>query len=207
MTGPLNAKDYRLQESVRLKRENDELREEVKGLRKFVHSMTAMYDAADSIRYDSQLYPFLRSTLVEAMKILNAPDGSLALIDDETDELVFVIVVGELEDTMTDHRMPMDDGIAGWVVRHAKPALVKNCRTDPRFYSGIDEVYSFRTHSMVAAPLIGDRKVYGVIEILNHQGDEAFDDSDLALLKLLCRGAGEVLADIDRLPTDEEQSR
>lgn len=204
MTGPLNPKDYRLQEAARLRRENRELQEELTGLRKFVESMTAMYDAADKIRYDSQLYPFLRRTLEQAMKILNAPDGSLALLDDETNEMVFVLVVGDLEGKLTDHRMAVNEGIAGWVVRNAKPALVQNCRTDPRFYQGIDDVYAFNTHSMIAAPLIGDRKVYGVIEILNRQGDESYSESDLALLKLMCRGVGEVLADIDRLPQPDE---
>src|SRR5690606_15357430 len=101
------------------------------------------------------------------MKLLNAPDGTLALVDDETDELDFVIVNGALSEELTDHRIPKTEGIAGWVVRNAKPTLVRDVRLDQRFYTGVDDRFSFKTQSIAAAPLIGDGKVYGLVEVLN----------------------------------------
>jgi adenylate cyclase len=201
VTSPLNPNAFRAQEAKRLMKENEELREEIDGLRKFVGSLDNLYNAADKFKDDSELLNFLRGTLRTAMTILNAPDGSLALLDEDTQELVFVIVVGELADQMTNQRMALDKGVAGWVVRNAKATLVRDVRRDPRFYSGHDERFSFHTQSIAAAPLLGNRKVYGMVEVLNKPGTEPFSDADMVLLKLFCRATGEALANIERMPT------
>lgn len=196
----VNPSAFLQRENQRLMDENRALNEEVQNLRNFVAALTHLYDAADKFHNDSELFPTLRTILLRAMHILNAPDGSLLLLDDETNELVFVIVEGSLSTKLTNHRIPADEGVAGWVVKHSQPTLVRNTQLDPRFSSKIDTSFTFKTQSIAAAPLIGDRKVYGVIEVLNQPGTEPFSDSDLALLQLLCRAAGEALALIDRLP-------
>ena len=199
---PRNAQNFVQQENTRLKDENEALKSEVRSLRQFVLSLDRLYNVTDTFKDDSHLFPFLRSTLANAMKLLNAPDGSLALLDEERQELVFVIVVGELSDSLTNQRMPVNEGIAGWVVRNSKPALVPDVRRDPRFFSGIDDTHKFKTLSIAAAPLIGSGKTFGMIEILNHQGNEPFTTNDLGLLKLLCRAGGEALAYIDQMPQE-----
>lgn len=195
---PRNSGDFQRKEIERLRTENADLGAQVHQHRAFVTALNSLYEMTDRIKSDSELFPFLKDTLRNAMRLLNAPDGSLALYDDEAKELVFVIVIGELSDQLTDHRMPASEGIAGWVVRNGKPALVRNTQTDPRFYNKVDDTFTFQTQSIAAAPLIGNRKVYGLVEVLNQPGDAPFSDNDLALLKLFCRVAGEALADIDR---------
>lgn len=200
MAEPTNPKAFRTQEIKRIQRERSDLEDEVSRLRKFVQSLDELYEASDNFKDDSELFGFLRDTLSNAMKLLNAPDGTLALLDDETDELVFVIVNGALSDELTDHRMPKTEGVAGWVVRNAKPTLVRDVRLDPRFYTGVDERFSFKTQSIAAAPLIGDGKVYGLVELLNQPGDEPFSSNDMGILKLFCRAVGEALHNIAEKP-------
>lgn len=192
-------------ENLQLKKDNKELEEEVHNLRNFVAALTQLYVAADQFHDDSELFPTLRTILNQAMHILNAPDGSLLLLDDETGELVFVIVEGSMADKLTNHRIPGDEGIAGWVIAHRQPTLVRNTGTDTRFSNRVDTSFTFKTQSIAAAPLLGDRKVYGVIEVLNQPGTEPFSENDLGLLQLLCRAAGEALALIDRLAEAEPQ--
>lgn len=197
---PRNAKNFIQQENAKLKEENEALKNEVRSLRQFVLSLDRLYNITDSFRDDSQLFPLLRNTLGNAMKLLNAPDGSLALLDEDKQELAFVIVIGQLSDELTNQRISAKEGIAGWVVRNAKPALVPDVRRDPRFFSGVDDSYKFKTQSIAAAPLVGNGKTFGIIEVLNHAGNEPFTTNDLGLLKLLCRAAGEALAYIDQMP-------
>ncbi len=183
-------------ENTRLKEENDRLRQEVSSLREFVEIINTL--KARTIKSDSELLPLLNEILVKALKLLNAPDGSLLLLDDETNELVFVIVHGAKARDLLDYHIPADQGIAGWVVRHAKPTLVRDVRTDIRFSHTVDEQFKFTTQSIAAAPLIGEGKVYGVVEALNKPGDQPFSENDVALLELVCHFAGERLAVIDR---------
>jgi transcriptional regulator with GAF, ATPase, and Fis domain len=186
-------------ENARLQAENEHLQEELRNLREFVAVLNDLTQTTRGITRDEELLPLLEKIFVKAMNLLNAPDGSLMILDDETDELVFVLVKGSLAANLSGYRIPAHEGIAGWVVDNGEPCLVRDVRRDPRFSNTIDDQFTFRTQSIAAAPLIGDRKVYGVLEALNQPGDEPFSDNDLALLGLLCRFAGEALADIDRL--------
>jgi GAF domain-containing protein len=190
-------------ENARLQDENERLTEELRNLRDFVQILNDLTQATTTISSDAELLPLLESIFTKALKLMNAPDGSLMLLDDENDELVFVLVRGTLAANLEGYRIPAGEGIAGWVVQNATPTLVRDVRRDPRFSQTIDEQFTFRTQSIVAAPLVGDRQVYGVIEALNKPGDEPFNDTDLALLGLLCRFAGEALADIERVSPPE----
>jgi len=46
--------------------------------------------------------------------------------------------------------------------------------------------------------------VYGLVELLNKPGDEPFSATDMGILKLFCRAAGDALAKIDNMKTDKE---
>jgi GAF domain-containing protein len=190
-------------ENVRLKDENDALRREVHTLRDFVAIINDLSDRASSLKDDAELMPLLNDIFIKALKLLNAPDGSLALLDRDKNELVFVLVLGELSDELTGFRMPADEGIAGWVIENAQPTLVRDVRRDTRFFANVDEQFKFQTQSVLAAPLIGDGHVLGMIEALNQPGDQPFSELDLALLKLICRIAGEELANIERRPVGD----
>lgn len=185
-------------ENVRLKEENDALKEELRDLREFVLIIDELSKKADGIKDDSELLPLLRDILTRVLDLLDAPDGSLALLDEDKNELVFVIVLGTLASDLTGYRIPADEGIAGWVMKNREVALVRDVRRDTRFFADVDTEFKFRTQSIAAAPLIGNDKVYGVVEALNQPGDQPFSDSDVSLLKLLCRFAGEALANIER---------
>jgi GAF domain-containing protein len=187
-------------ENTRLLDENRALKNEVVSLRDFVRAVSDLYEVANHFQDDSQLYPLLSRVFKQAMHLCNAPDGSLSLLDDETNELVFIIVQGKLSEQMLNYRMPANEGIIGWVVQHREPALVRNAATDPRFSNRTDQTFMFNTQSILAVPLLGEGKIFGVVELLNQPGDVPFSDSDLALVTLLCRAAGQVLAFVDRLP-------
>lgn len=183
-------------ENARLQDENDDLQEEVRTYREFMRILNELSRPA-KIKSDKDLLPMIKGIFNKALHLLDAPDGSLCLYDEDTDELVFMVVHGALEATLTGYRLPADEGIAGWVFQEAEPALVRDVRRDNRFSHMIDDEFKFSTQSIAAAPLIGNRKVFGVIEALNQPGDVPFSDSDLVLLNLLCRVAGERLADIE----------
>jgi GAF domain-containing protein len=185
-------------ENARLQAENERLQEELKSLREFVQVLNDLSEQAKAATSDDALMPMLETTFAKALGILNAPDGSLMLLDEDTQELVFILVRGALAGDLKGYRVAAGDGIAGWVINHRQATLVRDVRRDPRFSEAVDAAFKFRTQSIAAAPLLGDGKVYGLIEALNQPGDEPFSDSDLALLSLLCRFAGELLADVER---------
>lgn len=180
----------------RLRAENDTLRNELYGLRQFVQSLQSLADAELKFQSNEDLLRLMREIVQLTLDLLSAPDGSLSLLDPATGELEFVIVQGGarfLEGT----RLKPGEGIAGWVATHGKPVTVRDVRTDPRFSSRIDQITQTQTKSIAAAPLVGNGRVLGVVEVLNQPGDDPFGGLDQALLGLFCRFAGEALANIE----------
>lgn len=185
-------------ENARLREENEHLKEELWSLREFARILNELGEQSRRVTDDSELLPMLNDILLKTLALLDAPDGSLALLDESTNELVFVLVCGKLAADLEGYRMPANEGIAGWVVQNQEAVFVRDARRDERFFANVDDQFKFNTQSILAAPLIGDGKVLGVIEALNQPGDEPFSESDMELLKLLCWFAGEALANIER---------
>jgi GAF domain-containing protein len=93
--------------------------------------------------------------------------------------------------------------VAGWVAEHRQPTIVEDPRHDSRFFQEVDSALNFRTHSLLAAPIIGQGRLLGVIEVLNKDLGRSFSSDDLTLLTLLCRYAGELLHSLERQARDQ----
>lgn len=185
---------YLRQETARLSAENDDLRKEVQALRQYVQGMQNLVEAVGTWDPQSEVMPLLDRILFNALDVLDAKDGSLLVLDDDTNELVFVLARGDVEETkLLGLRIPEGQGIAGWVAKNVKPAIVNNPSKDPRFLPSVDKMFNFTTESVLAAPIVGGGRVMGVIEVLNKHSGDAFQPADQTLLTLLCHFAGEVL--------------
>ena len=184
-------------ENIDLKEENERLQVEVLALREYLQGLRALQQEAQAITSAQELESFLSKVLYTALKAMDAANGSLLLVDDNTDELVFAVVKGTIQSELRGYRIPKTAGVAGWVATHAEPLLVGRARLDDRFYSRIDETFGFETTSLVCAPLLGQDKVIGVIEVLNKFSQEAFNEVDLDLLTILAHIAAEAIERVE----------
>jgi GAF domain-containing protein len=184
-------------ENIDLKEENERLQEEVLALREYLRGLQALQQDAQAITSAQDLELFLSKVIYTALKAMDAADGSLMLVDYDTDELVFVVVKGMLQSTLQGYRFPKTAGVAGWVATHAEPLIVGNPQLDDRFYSRIDEAFGFETISLICVPLLSQDKVIGVMEVLNKFSQRAFDEVDLDLLTILAHIAAEAIERVE----------
>ena len=173
------------QENARLQQEQQLLTGEAQALRRYVRALQRLQGTVQHFTPEKDILALLDETLECALALLDATDGSLMLVDEESDELVFVLVHGAVRETLTGHRFDRRKGIAGWVAEHGEPAIVSNVRTDTRFLADMDERFGFITRSLVAVPLAARGKVMGVIEVLNKRSGEDFTTDDASLLSIL----------------------
>ncbi len=131
----------------------------------------------------------LLDTMEMASLILDAMAASLMLIREETQELVLEIVHGEAGETVRMVRSKVGEGIAGWVARHGKPALVNDVEKDPRFNPKVDSRTGVLTKSLLCVPLQIRGKTIGVLEVINKRTGEGFDQEDLKLLSTIAAQA------------------
>ena len=116
------------QENTRLQEKNKALHTENLKLRRYMDALNDLYWATHQISSEKNLLELLDKILYNAMSVLGAEGGSLLLLDDETDELVFVVVHGDVGDKLNGYRMGSGVGIAGWVATHREPLIVNNPR-------------------------------------------------------------------------------
>ena len=115
---------------------------------------------------------------------MRAGASSVLMLDAKRNKLVFVAAVGDRGDALVGEEFDAQLGIAGYVARTAEPVMVGNARDDKRFFSGIDDMSSFRTESLIAAPMIHKSDVVGVVEVLNPIDGRCFAQPDLDLLRI-----------------------
>lgn len=173
------------QQSAQLREENKELAAEVDALRHYIRSLQRFQETVRAFTPEQDVLALLEETLDCALVLLEADDGSLLLLDEETDELVFILAYGAVRETLPGYRFDRNEGIAGWVLNNAEPVLIENAYADRRFLQDFDDRLSFQTRSMVAVPLVARGRAFGVIEVLNKKSGEPFLEDDEALLSIL----------------------
>jgi sigma-B regulation protein RsbU (phosphoserine phosphatase) len=175
------------QDNTRLKEEYQTLRNELLRLRQSVRSLSNLQRSLDLITPQTDPYQILNSILSAAIEAVDSRDGSLLLLDEETNELVFVYVLGSTQKTLAGYRLPQGEGIASWTVANRKPQLVPDVSSDLRFSSLADQQTGFRTKSLICVPLIDTERALGAIEVVNTITGVPFREEDLDILLLVAR--------------------
>jgi len=149
---------------------------------------SVLYDTATSIHTICDLDEMMRHIFNKIKNLLNIQGVSVALHDAASREFVFIRTVeDDLSDSprvLPEMRFPDHLGIAGWVLRENRSAMVNNVQKDKRFYSGLDRKAGFSTRSMVCVPLNTRRGLMGVLYAINKLSG-VFTRKELRLLEVL----------------------
>jgi GAF domain-containing protein len=192
------------QENARLQEENKALQEKNQDLHHYINALEDLHWATQRITSEENLIDLLDQILYHAMTVISAEDGSLLLLDEETDELVFAVVHGDIRGQLRGYRIGGDIGIAGWVATEGEPLIVNNPRQDWRFSPQIDEAFGFVTRSILCVPMVTRGKLVGVIELLNKYNGTEFTEPDATLLSILGHVAATALDDMrSRIDAEE----
>jgi len=166
----------------------------------------AFHEAVRKMSKEANPEKLLRTICATAIDILNASTGSLLIWDSESDRLCFQVAGADTREQLEGKSMPSDAGLAGWVFTHREPLIVSDVRQDERFYSAIDESLGHQTTSLIAAPLMTQHKMLGVIEVLNKRSGESFNELDLDILIALS-GQASIAIDNIRMHHKLERQR
>jgi Nif-specific regulatory protein len=99
--------------------------------------------------------------------------------------LYFKVALGEKGADVKKFRVPLGQGIAGWVAEHNRAIISNDAENDKRHMGSISKAIDYPSRTLMAAPLRLDGKCVGVIELLNKHGGKPFNDDDLQWLEVL----------------------
>lgn len=153
------------------------------------NAMTALAESANVINASLKQDEVIMRILEQVTRALRVEVVSLALIDNQTNELVFHASTGEKSQSVVGLRLGLEHGIAGWVATHGKATIVPETRQDPRFFPDIDQMLGFKTRAIACAPIRLRGAVIGVLEALNPI-DHYFEPDALVVLSGIGNLAG-----------------
>lgn len=128
--------------------------------------------------------------IIDAAKIITDSEAcSVFLIDDVTNEMILSIPTGPAGDSITGKRFPMDEGISGWVAKHAKSQIVNCVNSDERFRGDFNPEI-FTTRNILCSPLLNQKQeVIGVLQAINKRNSEEYMQEEIPLFEALTNQA------------------
>lgn len=123
----------------------------------------------------------LREVVDAALELVHADHASLRLLDESRTRLLAAARTGAGSEGAS---MPLSvgEGIAGWVIENAAPALVADVQADARFRPGAAQGFSIG--SMIAEPLLAGGVAFGVLSVSSSR-TSAFSADDALLIRIL----------------------
>jgi len=152
-------------------------------------------------------YPDLEDLLdyiSNEIKRLLGTEGSLVtLLDEEKDDLYFLGAA--YDDTAAEKRVkkirfPVDQLMAGKVIRSGEPVIVSNISEEPYLQRERDKKLGYQTKNLLLVPLRSGDRIIGVLCAINKkEGD--FDQTDVELLSMI---AGTVVLSVENARFSED---
>jgi len=127
----------------------------------------------------------LRLIVQIVQKAVSAEAVSVLFLDSTGKELIFELARGRRDDHVRRHRIPLGEGVVGWVAQNRKPLIVNDVKKDWRFSLELEEKLGLRTNSIISIPLLRGKELIGVVEGVNKQNDEPFTKDDMEILLAL----------------------
>ena len=148
--------------------------------------------------------PLLQNILESAVQIINCEAGTLFMVDEDTNELVFTVTVGSAATDLIGQRLPPGKGIVGEAVETQAPVVENNVRESKGWFGNTDEETGFVTRALLAVPLQVKGRVIGVVEVINKKDGFPFVNDDQILLTAFA-GQAAVAVENARLYTLTDQ--
>lgn len=156
----------------------------------FTHAIQQDYtrlfvDVATALTSTLELEIVLTTVMTKMAQFFGPERWSMMLVDKEKNDLYYVIAVGEDTNSLRGMRVPMGEGIAGWVALTGNPMVVPDTTVEPRWQEFSRENPGLNIYSIACMPVRSAEGVIGVIQLLNSKID-LLSDYSIQFLRVLC---------------------
>jgi diguanylate cyclase (GGDEF)-like protein len=157
----------------------------------FTHAIQQDYtrlfhDVARALTSTLELEVVLTTVMTKMAQFFGPERWSMLLLDKEIGDLYYVIAVGEDSNSLRGLRVPMGEGVAGWVAKSGNPMVVPDTSVEPRWKDFSRRHPGLNIQSIACVPVrSAEGQVVGVIQLLNSKVD-LLSDYSIQFLRVLC---------------------
>ena len=144
--------------------------------------LQSIIEATKSLNSTIDLAELMNIILRLASRQTGAERATVFLVDREREEIWSLVGLGLEQQEI---RMPINQGLAGWVATHGETVNIADAYQDERFVRASDQKTGFRTRSLLCHPIRNNNEqIIGVLQLLNKKSG-AFNAGDQAFLEAI----------------------
>lgn len=167
--------------------------------------LVRMVEISRILNSETHLDQLLSHIIKEAAELTNSEAASIFLLDPRTRQLRFTASSNPIPVETANIPVPLDNSIAGAIVKANRPMYIQDVSRDPRWNQNIDEAIDFQTKAILGVPMRnGNKQPVGVLEAINKLEAPHFTREDFETMVILADIAG-VAVEKARLITELEQ--
>ena len=147
--------------------------------------LRVFHDVARAVTASLDLEEILGAIMDKMAGFFGPERWSMLLVSDDEQELYYVIAVGENQESLKGLKVPMGEGVAGWVAATGNPLIVPDVSIDPKWSAFTRAHPELNIQSIACVPVRSAGKTLGVIQLLNSKLD-LLSEYSISFLRILC---------------------
>jgi diguanylate cyclase (GGDEF)-like protein len=147
--------------------------------------LRVFHDVARALTSSLELEEILGAIMDKMAQFFGPERWSMLMVDEASDELYYAIAVGENTESLKGLRVPMGEGVAGWVASTGNPLVVPDVALDPHWSAFASKHPDLKIKSIACVPVRSGNKTLGVIQLLNSKLD-LLSEYSISFLRILC---------------------
>jgi diguanylate cyclase (GGDEF)-like protein len=147
--------------------------------------LRVFHDVARALTSSLELEEILGAIMDKMAQFFGPERWSMLMVDEATNELYYAIAVGENTESLKGLRVPMGEGVAGWVASTGNPLVVPDVALDPHWSAFALKHPDLKIKSIACVPVRSGNKTLGVIQLLNSKLD-LLSEYSISFLRILC---------------------
>ena len=147
--------------------------------------LRVFHDVARALTASLELEEILGAIMNKMASFFGPERWSMLLVDETSQDLYYAIAVGENAESLKGLRVPLGEGVAGWVAATGNPLVVPDVSLDPHWSAFTKAHPELNIHSIACVPVRSAEKTLGVIQLLNSKLD-LLSEYSISFLRILC---------------------
>ncbi|HWZ00357.1 MAG TPA: sensor domain-containing diguanylate cyclase [Edaphobacter sp.] len=147
--------------------------------------LRVFHDVARALTSSLELEEILGAIMDKMAQFFGPERWSMLMVDDKAGELYYAIAVGENAESLKGLRVPLGEGVAGWVASTGNPLVVPDVALDPHWSAFANKHPDLKIKSIACVPVRSGNKTLGVIQLLNSKLD-LLSEYSISFLRILC---------------------
>jgi diguanylate cyclase (GGDEF)-like protein len=147
--------------------------------------LRVFHDVARALTSSLELEEILSAIMNKMAQFFGPERWSMLMVDEKASQLYYAIAVGENAESLRGLRVPMGEGVAGWVAATGNPLVVPDVKLDPHWAAFSAKHPELNIQSIACVPVRSGDKTVGVIQLLNSKLD-LMSEYSISFLRILC---------------------